>query len=445
MKRIKKLSFVIFWIILLNFFGLNYGRTGEKTVIDIDKAVEIALNRNEGLKATRANIEKARGELISARAGFLPSVTASGSHVYLDEKMQTTAGIDPITGTMITKSLGRDQYSLTGSIKQAVFTGFRNYSSYNSAGLNLDLQKTNYQSEKNELAFKVKEAYYRAVLAEEMVSLNREAYRQLKEHVRQTKKRYDDGLVSRLELLRARVEAENQEPKLTEAKNLYQQTRSSFKSLLSIEPDKNIKLKDSLETREEEFKDIELNAKIKKALKNNPRIQALKLQKKMAEKRITTARSQRYPSIFAVYNYNYEKPAQGINDWDDSWNIMLQMELPIFTGFATHGKIKSAKAGSEKLKHSIGETEKNTALAVENAVLKIEKEKETIQSQQKNVKQAGEALDIANKRYRNGLISNIEYMDTQLSLTRARINLLNAKADYFIALASLEKVTGGEN
>lgn len=380
-----------------------------------------------------------------ARAGFLPSVTLSGSQTYLDQEMQTTAGIDPITGSMLTESLGRDRYSITGSVRQQIFTGFRNYSSYNSARLNLDLQKTNYQNEKNEIAFKVKEAYYRTVLAGEMVTLNREAYRQLKEHVRQTKKRYEDGLVSRLELLRARVEAENQEPKLTEAQNNHRQARSSFKALLSIDPDKNIELEDGLQTGEEEFKDINLDSKIEKALNNNPRLQALKLQKQMAKKRITTARSDRYPNIFAAYNYNYERPDQGIDEWGESWNIMLNIELPIFTGFATTGKIKSAKAGLQKINNSLEETQKNTALAVENAVLKIEKEKETIQSQERNVKQAGEALDIANKRYRDGLISNIEYMDTQLSLTRARINLLNAKTDYFIALASLEKATGGEN
>ncbi len=435
-------------LILIAGFTFSELQAGQKEAalnLDIDRAVSISLERNDSLKAARKNIKEARGGLITARAGFFPSLSVSGSHVYLDQKMQTTAGIDPLTGRMISESLGRDRFSITGSVRQPLFTGFRNYSNYRRSRDNLKLQQTNYRAEKNELIFKVKEAYYRALLTKDLLELNREVSRQIEEHVLQTEIRYENGLASRLELLRARVELDNQRPDLTEANNRYRQTRSALKALLGIDMNKTIELKDTFDTRNHEFKKFEPNKEISKTLKNNPSIQALKIQNKMVQKNLTVARSERYPNIFALYNYNYDRPDRGIDEWGESWSIMLSVELPLFTGFATRGKIKSARANVYKIEHTLQEVKKNIILAAENAVLKLNREKETIQSQVKNVSQAREALDIAGTRYKNGLISNLEFMDTRLAATRAQLNLLRAKSDYFTALARLKKITGGEH
>jgi outer membrane protein len=62
-----------------------------------------------------------------------------------------------------------------------------------------------------------------------------------------------------------------------------------------------------------------------------------------------------------------------------------------------------------------------------------------IESQKQTVEQAGEALKIANISYTNGVITNLEQMDTQLALDQARINYSTAIYDYIVGRAAYRK------
>jgi outer membrane protein TolC len=66
---------------------------------------------------------------------------------------------------------------------------------------------------------------------------------------------------------------------------------------------------------------------------------------------------------------------------------------------------------------------------------------ETIESQQKNVEQALEALRLATERLDAGAGTQLDVLDARVALTRARITELQARADYQIALAEFDRVT----
>ena len=69
-------------------------------------------------------------------------------------------------------------------------------------------------------------------------------------------------------------------------------------------------------------------------------------------------------------------------------------------------------------------------------------EEETIVSQRENLGQAEEAMQIAETRYVSGMITNLEFMDTQLALTQAKTAYLQALANYQIAKAKFVKAIG---
>ena len=60
------------------------------------------------------------------------------------------------------------------------------------------------------------------------------------------------------------------------------------------------------------------------------------------------------------------------------------------------------------------------------------------------MQQAEESLRIANLRYKNGMITNVELMDAELAFTQAQLNYFNALHDYVIAVAKLKKASASE-
>ena len=79
---------------------------------------------------------------------------------------------------------------------------------------------------------------------------------------------------------------------------------------------------------------------------------------------------------------------------------------------------------------------------VKQAFLELRQAEETIESQEENVGAASEMVKLAEERYRNGLATNLEYLDTELALTRARTNHLKAIADYLDAWTALQNACG---
>ena len=122
----------------------------------------------------------------------------------------------------------------------------------------------------------------------------------------------------------------------------------------------------------------------------------------------------------------------------------MALSVPIFDGLGTRARVKQAKGavrqiqiGKEQLINGIG-------LEVRSAFSSFEEAEELLKVQDETIQQAQESLRIANLRYKNGMITSIELMDTELALTQAQTNYSNALNDYVIAIARIKKAIGSK-
>ena len=65
-----------------------------------------------------------------------------------------------------------------------------------------------------------------------------------------------------------------------------------------------------------------------------------------------------------------------------------------------------------------------------------------IWGQQKNIDQAGKAVNIAQTRYRSGVGTQLELLDSQVAMTRARTNYALAIYDFLVAKADWSNAVG---
>jgi outer membrane protein len=65
-----------------------------------------------------------------------------------------------------------------------------------------------------------------------------------------------------------------------------------------------------------------------------------------------------------------------------------------------------------------------------------------IEGQEKNISQARKALSIAETRYKNGVGTQLELLDTQVAMTRAQTNYAQAMYDYLVAKAEWQYAVG---
>ncbi len=429
--RVKAISSIV----ILIFFLLSLpGSAEEIEELTLEKSIEVALAGNKRILAVKERLGIAEGELIVARAGFLPTLSLGADYLRLGEgqKISVGGGSDVVVR-------GQDTYTATATIEQPIFTWGRIRNSYKQASSNRRISEEDYRREKNLLKFQVTESFYNLILAGELLQLSRESYAQMERHLRQVEKRYEDGLASKFDLLRARVELSNLKPQLIRSRNSLTLAENRFKSLLGFPSRREVRLRGELKY---EATEIKLPRAVEEALRSRPEIISLKEQENVALARVRLASASNKPLLSAIYNYQFQKPFHWKDEWGKEWNAMVVLQFPIFSGFSTRGKVLQSLSQLRETEYNSQHKNEEIELEVRETYLSLRQEEETIMSQRENVDQAEEAMRIAEKRYTGGLITNLEFMDTQLAMTEAKTAYLQALADYQIAEAKLEKAMG---
>jgi len=429
--KIKAITGTIFFLTYLLSFPCWAIEQKELTQ---EESIEIALKNNKRLLAARERVEIAKGDLIVARAGFLPTLSLEANYLRLGKGQKISMG----EGSEIVVR-GEDTYSATATVEQPLFTWGRILNGYRQASSNQKIQEQDYRRERNLLRFNVTESFYNLILARELLKLSEESYAQMERHLRQVENRYENGLASKFDLLRARVQLANLKPQLIKARNSVTLAENYFKSLLGLPTQMGVTLRGELKY---EPMEIELSRAVEEALKNRPEVISLKETENIALAQVRLASASNKPIISVLYNYQFQKPYQWKDEWGKEWNAMAVLQFPIFSGFSTGGKVLQSQSQLREAKYNLKDKEEEIELEVREAYLSLRQEEETIVSQGENVGQAEEAMQIAEKRYVSGMITNLEFMDTQLALTQAKTAYLQALANYQIAKAKFVKAIG---
>ena len=144
------------------------------------------------------------------------------------------------------------------------------------------------------------------------------------------------------------------------------------------------------------------------------------------------------------YNYGANKLENVMSFSNYAFNsvVGLQLNVPIFNGFMRTNQVSEAKLNIEKSKNNI-ENMKQTIdfhaaqskTALKNAILEV-------QSQRGNMELSADVLDLAQKKYKAGVGSNLEVNQAQTDHLQAQNNYFSALLDVINAEADLKKALG---
>jgi len=422
-------------IVLALFIFFNFCRAQTSTLnLNLDQCLQIAYKKNKTLLQLEEKINSARYRIDEARSSFYPQFSLSGSYTRLGELPSYDVG-DGAKFTLGTEN----NYNLTLSYQQPLFTWGKIRAGYDISKYNLSLTKEEYRRTKQDIKFNVVNLFYNILLAKKLIKVREESIARTEDHLKTVQERYEKGYASEFDLLRVKVQLANAKPPLTQAKNLYQLTMNNLKNLLGIELADSVSLEGTLDyapieviqSQAEEF-----------AFKNRSELKSITHQRGIGQKALTIAKANNKPNLFGSANYEYKRPFYSKDEWATDWNFTFLVNIPIFDGFLARSRIRQTRSDLKQLAIVENQVQDLIKLEISQAITDLNLAKENILSQKENVKQAKESLRIAKVQYQQGMITNLEQMDTELALTIAETNHLQALADYLIAKAKYEKAIG---
>lgn len=408
--------------------------------LSIDQSIQIALERNPNIKIAQEKVKDAQQNVYQAIGSALPNISLQGTQI-MDEKVQVIQNPFAAPGAPATLELDFTMdYQYDVRVTQPLFTGGKIALGTVMARQGLNLIKSQYTQEKNNLSFNVIQAYLGMLVTREFLSVAEEAYSTAVEFYDISKLLYEQGMISKLDLLQAEVQAANLLPQKTQAENGVTMAAVGLKLLLGIDSNTEVLLTDAMTYNPGQYDLDQLKVE---ALTNRAELQQMNLSKSLSSLNVNMARSDFLPMV--ALSYSYSKSGNDLDlydDWNDSYMVAVGLSYELFKGGTRYSKVRQAKIAQRQVEYGYDALKDAILFDVEQAYLRLQEAEKNILSQKKTVGQAEEASRLARIQFREGTITNLQANQIQMSMTAAKANYLQALFNYTLAEASIQKAIG---
>ncbi|HEY8965971.1 MAG TPA: TolC family protein [Candidatus Methylacidiphilales bacterium] len=415
-------------------------RISSRPTYTLKDCLDIALRQNSTLLQAKKRVEAAVGGIIQARAYFFPQLTYNGNYQY-QENHWGTIGIvnNPQPATSWNNGV---------TITESLFSAGANTSRLGIAHLAHSNQLLSYQASIDDTLLAVRLAYYQLLLDQTSVDVHRQAIDLLDKQLKNEQNRFDAGLNSRSNVLRAQVTRANELPALLNAENAVRTDYVALSQLLNIpyKPDVDEAPFGVTGSLGYEPRAYNLKETLTKALATRPELKAAENTIQIEQKQLVVDRANVLPHLnaFGQYNFNSAGNIDHPNNYQDEWIVGVAANWNIFDGLATVGKMKSTRARMEAAIAARDQARLQIESEIRGALNGLETASNTVESQTRNTVVARENYVLANAQYDAGLSTQLDILQARLDLTTAQTTAFKARYDYLAATARLQRALSSQ-
>jgi len=156
---------------------------------------------------------------------------------------------------------------------------------------------------------------------------------------------------------------------------------------------------------------------------------------------LRVARGQRLPQVAVTSQYAQLAYPGKVSpfgaDFVSDWTVSLGLQLPIFTGGRIGGDVAVARANLNQAQLRLQQARELAEVDARNAAIQLEAAQAGWQASAGTVEQATRAYQIAELRYREGISTQTELLDSRIQLQQAQAARARAARDLQVAKVRL--------
>jgi len=412
--------------------GLAQDAPAEPPTYEIEQGVALADSQNPEIIIARKKVEGARGGLVEARSGYLPSVISSG---FADKRQ-----------TQTDTRLRQEDYSASVRALENVYTGGGVSNQVGIAELMIERQRCELEEVRNRVAMDVRVGFYDLLLNRAKVRVRENSVRALGEEVKTQEERLRAGIVGTLNVGRAQVALANEQPELANAKTQLTNSYLRLGELFGIDFRSNPDQPRFEVAGQLQYAALhpDLNECLGRADANRAEIKARQIDVQIEDRQYLVDRSELRPhvQVFSGYEvYNERDPLVG-PEFNHGYLVGVNGTWHLFDGFATKGRMQATHARRDAAVAALEAARRSVASEVRSAFLDLQQGESVLETQTKSVQTADESLEIAKTNLAAGLGTQLDILQAAADVTRTRTTRLSAIYLHNVALARLARACG---
>lgn len=441
----------------------------------LEECVAYALEHNISIQQSELDLKNATILKSDALGNFLPNINASSSHSWnIGLNQNITTGLLENQTTQFT--------SLGVNVGVDIFKGLQNQNQLRKTNLSIIASQYQLIKMQEDIALNVANAYLQILFNKENVKVQEQQVIYNSSQLNRTQELVNAGVVPNGDLLdiKATVASDNQ--KLIAAQNALLISKLSLAQLLRLKEFQNFDISDeNIDVLESKVLLENANSIIAKAKEERTDIKIAETNLDIAKKDISIAKGAYLPSLVGFYSYstrasNSQRVAgfeqnttnpfttigivEGTNqnvlqpnfspllgnplpifeqfDNNKGQNFGLQLNVPIFNGFAARNNVQRAKVAYERAQLNYDQSELDLERNVYTAYTDTKGAKESYEAAQKALEARKLSFEYAKNRYEVGLMNVFDFNQAQTLLINAQSEVLRTKYDYIFRTKILE-------
>lgn len=314
----------------------------------------------------------------------------------------------------------------------------------------INLSQINIQRSKTDLVAQVSKAYYGVLVNNERLKLLNANVEKLSKSLNEVKAYNQQGFVELIDVERLEVAYNNLLVEKDKVSQLLKLGENMLKFQMGYKINDEIALSDSLNLSEDLNKELSAS---NVAFSNRTDIQLLNAQQSLYNIDVKRLKWGYLPTLaaYGAYQYNTQRINANIFESDNSnpikkwYNVSLvgvTLNLNVFDGFQRHYKIQQAKISALKNQNNLKNLELAAQLETSVASISYNNSLKTLNANKRNMELAQHVYDVSQKKYSQGVGTNLEIINAQTSLREAETNYYNSLYEMLIYKIDYLKATG---
>ena len=403
------------------------GLFAEEITVTVEQAVELAMQNNISVKQAERSLKASERSDKYSWNSVSPSMSGSAS-------LQV-----PLMENSMTKSKDMS-FSVSGSASIRLNPSL--YTTVRSAKLQFEQGLITYEDALRSVELNVRKVFYGILLSEENIEMQKRSMEAAKRQYERNLEKFNRGQLSELDLLQSQVNYESKMPSIESQENQLVNSMESFKQVLGLNRDVQLKINGSLEGFEHfDGSNVEIN------FSNVSSIRKLLKQIQSAENSLMAARFSAWgPTLSASYSVGAGQTLKAGQEFGLSnhslslgLNIPLDGYLPWSSGALS---IENQKDNLATLKENLENTKTSVQLSVESSLRTIRQALSQRKSLEATANLAQKTYELTQNAYNQGARDLNSLQNAQDSLTNARTQLMSQDYTLVTAILELENLLG---
>ena len=404
--------------------------SGKAQTLTVEQYRAKVLEYNQDIKQSRETVKAAIYALKGVKTGFFPKLQLGGNYSYQIEDLEFMPGVD----------LKHDNYSAEAALSQNVYSGSAVRKQQGAAKLQKAIARLGEELTIDNIVYAADVSYWTVAANESLFYISQEFVMIVRELDGIVQKRFDEGAISKTDLLMVKTRLKEAELQQSTRSMNYQTAMQSFKIMMGAPLEEQVVIIDSIQ------KPVIVPAlqPLEVALKRRADYQIAAQDFNLTKQQTKIIRSKYLPQFAVGLKETWGTPMINVDGKEKFATVAFaKFSMPIFNWGEKRQYVKQNRAMETSKELAMSKVEDQVKEELANAWVKLNENWKQVEIANSTLEIARENLKLNTFSYNEGKLPILDVLSSQATWLQSYTNVVSANYQYKVAYAEYVKILGG--